>query len=179
MSGLDSISLDASGFLDMDDFSDGSDLPDDAVAGLHDALLADPVDEPSDDDWAVLVDDVVADAGEPADGGPFSVDDDASFAGVRDASDDPADDGSTFDDDPADDDGGAVDDTTADDDSGDDGSGFDVDADSEVAAGDLVGLDLLDDDGALGLGEDTTAELAFDAEPEATADISHDFEDYL
>ncbi len=135
MSGLDSISLDASGFLDMDSFTDGSDLSDDALAGLRDTLLSDPVDEPSDDDWSALVDDAVVDAEAADASGPFTVDDEDGIAGVRDASDDDdtsADDGTTDVDDQGDDDlslddhDEPTDDTTDDGDIVDEG-GADVD----------------------------------------------------
>lgn len=180
MSGLDSISLDASGFLDMDSFTDGSDLSDDVLAGLRDTLLSDPVDEPSDDDWSALVDEVVVDADPADDAGPFTVDD-GDIAGVRDASADddaPADDASAEGDEQADDDL-ALDDhdepaeDTTDDDVVDDGG--DVDLDVEADATDLIGLDLLELDAA----GDATADLSFDTEPESVADISHDFEDLL
>lgn len=178
MSGLDSISLDASGFLDMDSFTDGSDLPDDALAGLHDALLTDPVDEPSDADWSALVDDVV-DVEATDDSGPFTVDD-GDIAGVRDAGDD---DGTSSDGgaDGADqvDDDLALDDHDEPVDAGDDDvvdeGGADTDLETEVDASDLIGLDLLD----LDSGDDGLAEIGFDVEPEPVADIGHDLEDLL
>jgi hypothetical protein len=85
---LDDLPLDASGFLDMDQFpDDGTVLADDALAELHDALLADPVDEPTEDDWAGLVGEVLVDD----DDAPFDVGaDDDPAAVAHDPVDDDA-----------------------------------------------------------------------------------------
>lgn len=189
MSGLDSIPLDSSGFLDMEGFpDDGTVLGDDTLAGLRQALLSDPVDEPTDQDWAALVDDALVDVevGEaaPADG-PFAVDDDGSLAGVRHADDDegPTDadgtdvtdedtsDGPEADDDAADPDADGTEATLPD----DDGTGLDLDLDGDLGAHDLIGLDLLDpDDDALG-----AEALAHAEEADAPTDVGPTFEDYL
>ncbi|HYI62002.1 MAG TPA: hypothetical protein VEW93_09390 [Acidimicrobiales bacterium] len=179
MSGLDSIPLDSSGYLDMDGFpDDGSVLADDALADLHQALLADPVDEPADEDWSSLVAGALDDA-EPADG-PFAVGDDDPVAGVRHED-------APTDDDPDGTEGGEIDVADSDgpeggeaDDTGtdlpdDDGTGPDLDLDGDLGAEDLVGLDLLDpDDEAVGVDA-----LAHVEEAEAPAEAGPGFEDYL
>lgn len=90
MSNLDSVVLDADGFIDMEQFADdGTELGDADLASLHDALRADPVDEPSADAWDALVDDVVAtedadiDASAFAHDGPFPTDGAAEDHGDR------------------------------------------------------------------------------------------------
>ena len=75
MSGLDGLRLDADGYLDMDVHGTGPELGDDAVLDLRDALLADPVEEPTADEWADLVDASVAADADVTDAGPFAVDD--------------------------------------------------------------------------------------------------------
>lgn len=55
MSGLDDLRLDADGYLDMSQF-DAGDLDAGALDDLRTALLDDPVDEPTDDEWTSLVD---------------------------------------------------------------------------------------------------------------------------
>jgi hypothetical protein len=59
------------GFVDMEQFpDDGTDLGAAELDALRTTLLADPVEEPTDDQWDAMFDDVVAD-GET---GPFAVD---------------------------------------------------------------------------------------------------------
>ena len=99
MSGLDGLRLDDDGFLDMEQFpSDSVDLGDADLAELRAALLGDPVDEPSDDQWESFLDhafEVGADTGDApvadldfdpvAEPGLFDTGDDASFADLLDA----------------------------------------------------------------------------------------------
>lgn len=82
MAAFDAVRLDGEGLIDMDRFpDDGTALADAEAAGVRDALLSDPVGEPSDEAWDVLVADVVAavdvDAGTDGSfetGGLFAVD---------------------------------------------------------------------------------------------------------
>jgi hypothetical protein len=140
VSGLDELSLDADGFLDMEAFPD-VDLTDGEVVDLRAALHADPVDEPTDGEWAHLVDGAVT--AEPVDDGPFAMDDvavlDESFD-ADDASPEVADDGDAAD--PSDDDP--------------DGSTDDAEADPADAASGAVDADL-DVDLDLGAGDDAWA----------------------
>ncbi len=73
MSGFDGLRLDADGYLDMDAYGAGPELSDDEVLDLRDALLADPVEEPTADEWSDLVDGAVE--VDIVDAGPFAVDD--------------------------------------------------------------------------------------------------------
>ncbi len=83
MSGLDGLSLDADGFVDMDQFpDDGSDLGAGDLDALRAVLHADPVDEPTDDHWHAMFDSVVA----GADDGPFSLEGLPGADGFDDAS---------------------------------------------------------------------------------------------
>lgn len=156
MNSLDSISLAPDGFLDMDHFLDGSELPELDLNSLRDLLVSDPVDEMADDEWAALVDTVVdPDEEVPADEGPFSIEEDPSFAGVRSVEVDGG---------GRDGDGPVIEDTTDGDRAGDggglsgigglddEGAGIDgsssdlfVDADGGLDPTNLVGLDLSQD----------------------------------
>ena len=70
---MDGLRLDADGYLVMDAYGAGPELSDDEVLDLRDALLADPVEEPTADEWSDLVDGAVeVDA---VDAGPFAIDD--------------------------------------------------------------------------------------------------------
>jgi hypothetical protein len=167
MSGLDGLQLDADGYLDMDQFpDDGTDLADADLAALRDALHSDPVEEPTDQQWDAMFDDVVA----AGDAGPFAVDDVEGLTGDIEYD---ADDSATPDPDDVLDDGDAPD---ADD--------LDLPADDlaldDVAADDLD-LDVPGADG-LDLTPDDTVDDAFsaDAFDDAPADIANnDFEDLL
>lgn len=77
MGDFDGFQLGAEGFLDMDAFpADGPDLPEADVVHLRTALLADPVDEPTPDEWSILLDQTLAEAPDPFDDpGPFTFDD--------------------------------------------------------------------------------------------------------
>lgn len=180
MSGLDGLQLDADGYLDMDQFpDDGTDLAGPDLDRLRDALHADPVDEPTAEQWDAMFDDVVA----GGDTGPFAVDDVDGLVGDADgdgdlfATDDPdlpADEAEVdADDAPVDDD---LDTTDATDDL--DGlDGLDLDGADDLDPG-LADVDV---DGGLDLAADDGADDVFttDALDDAPADISHDFEDLL
>lgn len=72
MSGIDGLSLDADGFVDMDQFpDDGSDLGGDDLEDLQAALRSDPLVEPTDEQWDAMFDQVM----EGVDDGPFALDD--------------------------------------------------------------------------------------------------------
>jgi hypothetical protein len=72
MSGLDGLRLDADGYIDMDQFpDDGTDLAGPELDQLREVLHADPVEEPTAEQWDAMFDDVVA--GDVT--GPFAVDD--------------------------------------------------------------------------------------------------------
>ncbi len=72
MSGLDGLQLDADGYLDMDQFpDDGTDLAGPELDQLREVLHADPVEEPTPEQWDAMFDDVVA----TGDAGPFALDD--------------------------------------------------------------------------------------------------------
>lgn len=189
MSGLDGLQLDSDGYLDMDQFpDDGTDLADAELAQLRDTLHADPVEEPTDQEWDAMFDEVVA--GE--DTGPFAVDDTDALPTDLDADGDDvfglgesageeldsADDGST------DDDGSAASDDGLSDDGLPDGLPDDGLADDGPALDDggIEDLDLTYDDGGLDLTPDDVADDAFaaDALDDAPADIANnDFEDLL
>jgi len=169
MSGLDALSLDADGYLDMDQFpDDGTDLAGQDLADLRDALLSDPVDEPTPDEWDALLDDVVTDDG------PFALDDPDgttfAYEGIEGGADDladPAPDGAEAD----------ADSDDAGDDAGGEGDGFDPldaadlgDDGLDLADG---GLDLLDEAGA---GDDGSVP---DVPDEPLPNVGPEFEDYL
>ena len=87
MSGLDTLPLDDDGMLDMEQFpADTPDLGDAELGELREALLSDPVDEPTDDAWAQMFSEAVADASVDPDG-PFGLDDDLGDIGGFDAHD--------------------------------------------------------------------------------------------
>lgn len=68
----DALAFDDSGYVDMAQFpDDGTDLDAGATDDLRTRLLADPVDEPTAEDWAELCTDAIADAGPFDDGAPF------------------------------------------------------------------------------------------------------------
>jgi hypothetical protein len=73
MSGLDGLRLDADGYLDLDVHGVGPDLGEDEVVDLRDALLSDPVEEPTAEEWEAFVDGAIE--AEPLADGPFVVDD--------------------------------------------------------------------------------------------------------
>lgn len=171
MSGLDGLQLDADGYLDMDQFpDDGTDLADADLAGLRDALHSDPVEEPTDQQWDAMFDDVVA----AGDAGPFALDEVDGLTGDLEGETD----GSATAD---------ADDVLADDDlpDADDGAD-DLDLPTDDLGLDDVGADDLDldvtvDDG-LDLTPDDTVDEALstdglDDAPEGIA--NNDFEDFL
>ena len=171
MSGLDGLQLDADGYLDMDQFpDDGTDLADADLAGLRDALHSDPVEEPTDQQWDAMFDDVVT----AGDTGPFALDD---VDGLTDDLDLEADSSAAPDADDVidDDDLPDVDDGADDLDVPTDDLGLDdVDADD-------LDLDITVDDG-LDLTPDDAVDDAFPADgfDDAPADIANnDFEDLL
>ncbi|HEX7134940.1 MAG TPA: hypothetical protein VF228_20365 [Iamia sp.] len=118
MSGLDGLRLDADGYLDMDQFpDDGTDLAGPELDQLRETLHADPVEEPTPEQWDAMFDDVVTVDGT----GPFALDDvdglttddgfDAGGDGLPDVDDGlpddlPVDDADDLDLDPTDYDGG-------------------------------------------------------------------------
>lgn len=165
MSGLDGLQLDPDGYVDMSQFpDDGTDLAGPELDQLREALHADPVDEPTAEQWDAMFDDVLtADAT-----GPFALDDVEGLTGDLDLDGDDGafdlatDDGDDLDDPGLDDD---LDDTGLDDPSLDD----DLDVTADLDDG---GLDLAPDD----LADDAFAVAEVDDTP---ADISHDFEDLL
>lgn len=172
MSGIDGLQLDPDGYLDMDQFpDDGTDLADADLASLRDTLHADPVDEPSAEQWDAMFDEVIT----TGDTGPFAledvdglVSDDGVFSDAAPASDDVVDDISPDDD------------LSADDDLSDDDGGIDLDA----PADDLdLDLDLdVDVDGGLDLAADDGVDDAFavDALDDGPAEVANnDFEDLL
>jgi hypothetical protein len=170
VSGLDGLQLDADGYLDMDQFpDDGTDLADADLAGLRDALHSDPVEEPTDQQWDAMFDDVVS----TGDTGPFALDDveglngdleyEADGSAAPDA-DDVLDDGDL----PDADDGADDLDLPPDDLGLDDGGADDLDLDIPVDDG----LDLTPD-----AVDDAFSADGFD---DAPADIANnDFEDLL
>ncbi|QYG91106.1 hypothetical protein HC251_00765 [Iamia sp. SCSIO 61187] len=177
MSGLDGLELDADGFVDMDQFpDDGSDLVGADLEQLRAALHADPVDEPTPEQWDAIVDDVV---GLDLDAGPFAVDDpdpllpDPAEDGTDDAAPDDLDDVDPDGDEPGEADAGA-----------DDADGVaEVDDDVDLDGLDDVDVDL-DLDGGLDLmtaddAGDDPFDAAADGADDAAADVGPDFEDLL
>lgn len=166
MSGLDGLQLDADGYLDMDQFpDDGTDLAGPELDALRDTLHADPVDEPTAEQWDAMFDDVVA----GGDTGPFAVDDVDGLV---------ADDVFGTDDGPVDDDLPVDDDASIDDPADDDVTdGLDLDGTDDLD----LGLDDVDVDGGLDLAADDGVDDAYatDALDDGPADLSHDFEDLL
>lgn len=82
MTGVDGLRLGADGYLDMEVYGAGPELGEDEVLDLRDALLADPVDEPTADEWTGLVDGALG--AEPALDGPFALDDIPAADGTDD-----------------------------------------------------------------------------------------------
>lgn len=206
---IDDLPLGADGFLDMDAFAaDDTDLGGEALADLRATLHADPVDEPTVEEWDAMFETVVA-----GDDGPFGLDGDLLSDPVDlDDGAAGADDVFAVDDLDTDVDPDDIDDiddldteVDPDDLGGDDGDGGDLFADDggpdddgggivedlddgglgldDVDTGDIGDFDIdVDLDGGLDAGPATLVDDGFDVgdvEVEAPADISHDFEDTL
>jgi hypothetical protein len=158
MSGLDGLRLDADGHLDMDQFpDDGTDLTGPALDQLRETLHADPVEEPTPEQWDAMFDDVITDG----DTGPFALDD---VEGLT--TDDGVDADQQIDDDVT------VETTEA-----------DADDLADVTADDLdLDLDTTGYDGGLDLTPDDVVDDAYapDALDDAPAEVANnDFEDLL
>lgn len=178
MSGVEGLSLDADGFVDMDQFpDDGTDVAGPDLDALREALHSDPVDEPTAEEWDAMFDSVVS-----GDDGPFTVDGGDADGGVDPSAvegADAAEGAFALDDDGTDTDDGAVE---------VDDAGLDLDDDG-LALED-TGLDLDDtglddplfDDGGLDLGTDDagTDDYAVDTVADLPDGIANnDFEDFL
>jgi hypothetical protein len=168
---MSDLRFDSEGFLDMEQFpDDGTDMDVAELDALRATLHADPVDEPTDEQWDAMFDDVVA----GDDAGPFALDDGDVVTDDPTADDDLVADDADVDADTADLDGS--DDTEATDDlvfhpADDDANVDDLDLAYDDTDG---GLDLgASDDGV----DDAYAPEALDEGP---ADIANnDFEDLL
>lgn len=191
MSGVDDLRLDPDGFLDMTPFTEEVDLSDTEVVDLRAALHADPVEEPTAEEWAGLLDGVLS--AEPVETGPFDLDD----PGVGDdpfdpggASDEALHDAATGDDPEADDADPEADD--ADGAGGETSDDLDLDggdASVDALAPDVDGLDTelglgIDDDDGWSL-DDSDADpgpddlLPDDAPGDALPDVMSDLDDLL